>query len=68
MHQHHEHQALGGAPIDEDDYAVCPVMNIPVSKKEAKAKNLARTIKDKEYYLCCNTCRSMFDKNPEQYA
>lgn len=48
--------------------AVCPVMNVPVNKNEAKAHGLHRTLNGKEYYLCCNTCAQLFDKDPAKYA
>lgn len=66
MHMHHhEHN---DHPIDEADKAICPVMHIPVSKQEAVSKGLVREYEGKTYYLCCKTCESMFDKNPEQYV
>lgn len=67
MHLHHDHSA-GGSPIDEKDKAICPVMHIGVSKAEATAKALVRSYQGKTYYLCCNTCASQWDKDPEQYA
>ncbi len=67
MHLHHEH-AVGGAVIDEEDKAICPVMDIPVSKAEAAENGLVRSYRGKVYYLCCKTCVSQWDKDPEQYA
>lgn len=67
MHMHHDH-AAGGAPIDEDDKAICPVMHIPVSKADAAANGLVRSYQGKVYYLCCNTCVSQWDKDPEEYV
>lgn len=68
MHQNHHHEPEVGTAVSKDDQAVCPVMHIPVSKKEAEANGLARTYKGQTYYLCCHTCAEMFDSNPEQYA
>lgn len=62
-HEHH-HDAHGSP----DDMAVCPVMNIPVNKEEAKAHGMTRTYEGETYYLCCNTCTAAFDKDPSQYT
>ncbi len=63
-HEHH-HDAVQGSP---EEMAICPVMNIPVNKNEAKAHGLVRTYKEEEFYLCCNTCTQLFDKDPRKYA
>lgn len=67
MHLHHDH-AAGGAIIDEEDKAICPVMHIPVSKAEAAENGLVRSFNGMMYYFCCNTCTSMWDKNPDEYV
>ncbi len=64
QHSHHHASAVG----DPDEVAICPVMHITVNKKEAESKGLVRAYKDKTYYLCCNTCTTQFDANPEQYS
>lgn len=66
MHQYHEHTRAAGT-IADDDKAVCPVMQLPVSKKEAEANGLTRTIDGHTYYLCCRTCGTIFASQPEQY-
>src|SRR3989344_1999995 len=63
-HDHH-HAPANGSP---DELAICPVMRMPVNKEEAKAHGLTRTYKDQTYYLCCNSCVSAFDKDPQKYA
>lgn len=66
QHQHsHTHEDAQGSP---KDLAVCPVMNVKVSKAEAEARGLVRTFKGQKIYLCCKTCASLYDKNPEKYA
>ena len=65
MHMHHHDH--GDQHIDESDKPICPVMHIPVSKKEAVTKGLVREYEGKTYYLCCQSCESMFDINPQQY-
>jgi len=67
MHLHYDH-AISGSAIDDKDKAVCPVMNIPVSKHEADSYGLIKIYKGKKYYLCCDSCTTMFDKNPAQYV
>lgn len=65
MSQHtHNHQASGTT----DEVATCPVMEIAVNKKEVAEKSLARTVNNKTYYLCCNTCAQQFDADPERYT
>lgn len=68
MHQHHNHEPAGGAPVDESDKAICPVTHMAVSKQGATTKALVRNYKDQTYYFCCNGCTALFDKNPAQYA
>ncbi len=63
-HGTHHHEASGTA----DELATCPVMEIAVNKKEAVAKGLVRTVNNKTYYLCCNTCAQQFDADPERYT
>lgn len=63
-HEHH-HPAAQGTP---DEMAVCPVMQVPVNKAEAKAQGLVRNYKGEEYYLCCNMCVRQFEDNPEKYV
>lgn len=65
-HEHnHNHSPATGS---QAELAMCPVMHVYVSKKEAKAYGLTRTYKDQTYYFCCNTCTSQFDGNPEKYV
>lgn len=66
MHQHHEHAHAGGT-IADNDKAICPIMHLPVSKSEAEAEGLTRTVEGHTYYLCCRTCGTIFDKDPERY-
>lgn len=61
----HNHAPATGDP---QKLAICPVMHIAVNKEEAASHGLTRTYKGKTYYLCCNTCTDMFDKQPEKYA
>lgn len=63
-HTHHHADAEG----DPADLATCPVMNVVVKKADAEAHGLVKTYKGKKYYLCCNTCNGLFDKDPEKYA
>lgn len=62
QHVHH-HEAHGSA----DELAICPVMAIPVNKKEAKTNGLTRELNGKTLYLCCSTCANQFDANPKKY-
>ena len=45
---------------------VCPV----TGEKIASIKDAAghSTYKGKTYYFCCESCKPMFDKNPEKYV
>jgi len=64
-HDEHKHnRATGGS---HDELVICPVMQIPVKKEEAKAHGLSRTYQGEEYYFCCNDCVSTFEKDPEKY-
>lgn len=67
MHGHHGPDVAGGGQIDENDTAVCPVMLVSTGKKWAGSKGLARTYEGNSIFLCCRTCGSLFDNNPEQY-
>jgi Cu2+-exporting ATPase len=64
-HDGHNHTPATGKP---EELAMCPVMDVVVSKEEAKAHGFTRTYKGQTYYFCCNTCTGKFDKNPEKYA
>lgn len=68
MHGHHGPDMAGGAQIEENDMAICPVMHISTSKKWAASKGLARTYESSSIFLCCRTCGSLFDNNPKQYV
>jgi YHS domain-containing protein len=48
--------------------AVCVVMNTPIDKKTARSKQMVRKFKNKEYFLCCQSCVTAFDKNPAAYT
>jgi YHS domain-containing protein len=48
--------------------AICPVMNTQVDKKTARSKQMVRKFNGKEYFLCCETCVKLFDKNPADYV
>lgn len=61
----HRHEDAKGSP---DELATCPVMNVVVNKEKSKSHGLTRKYKGKTYYFCCNTCTSLFDKDPEKYA
>lgn len=47
---------------------VCVVMNTLIDKKTARSKQMVRKLHGNEYFLCCKTCVTLFDKNPRQYA
>lgn len=66
MHIGHEHMG-GGQPASADDTAICPVMNIEVSKRAAAEHGLIRVQDGKKYYLCCDECAASFTsmKKPE---
>lgn len=67
MHIGHDH-GMGGTAVSENDKAVCPVMNMDVSKKESAAQGLVRTHDGQGIYLCCDHCATDFDKEPEKYV
>ena len=67
MHDHHDHSA-GGAAIAAEDKAICPVMHEAVSKKVAEQQGLVRSYKGKDFYLCCSSCATSFDNNPDKYT
>lgn len=47
----------------------CPVMEgILVDKEEAEANGRVREYEGNKYYLCCDSCITMFEMSPEQYA
>ena len=48
-----------------DEMVTCPVMGTTFPKSKAVA---TREYKGKTYYLCCKSCISAWDKNPEKYA
>ncbi len=48
--------------------ATCVVMNTPVDKKTARSKRLVRQLQGETCYLCCQTCATLFDKDPAKYA
>lgn len=47
---------------------MCVVMNTQVDKKTARSKRLVRQFQGEKYYLCCQTCATLFDKEPAKYA
>lgn len=63
MHMHHDH--AGGAVINQEAEAACPVMGLPASKQEAELNGLVRTFESKEYFLCCI---GSFEAHPEEYV
>ena len=67
MHDHDEHEHHHPATGSPEELATCPVMEIPVNKKDAEAKGLKRTYQGKDYYLCCSTCAEKFDAS-QNYA
>jgi len=44
--------------------AICVVCDMIVSKKA----HFATKFKGKNYYFCCNDCKSAFEKNPYKYV
>lgn len=48
--------------------AMCPVMNTLIDKKTARSKQMVREFQGKKYFLCCQTCVTLFDKNPSAYT
>ncbi len=63
--QEHEHIPGTGPPEELD---MCPVIHIPVNKKEAEEKGHMREYNGKKYHFCCATCTAKFDENPAQYT
>jgi Cu2+-exporting ATPase len=61
---HHHTDAVGPA----DELAVCPVMNVKVNKAEAVRKGLTRQTKNGSVYLCCDSCATTYDENPEKFT
>ena len=47
---------------------MCVVMDTPVDKKTDRSKRLVREFKGETYYLCCQTCATLFDKDPAKYT
>lgn len=64
-HTHHHHDNAQGSP---DELAVCPVMHATVNKQEAERKGLTCHYEGVTYYMCCQHCVDLFNKNPEQYT
>jgi Cu2+-exporting ATPase len=42
-------------------------MGVKVNKKEAEEKGLMLEYEGKKYYVCCNHCVEIFNKDPEKY-
>lgn len=61
---HHHHDDAKGSPAE---LATCPVMGVKVNKKEAEEKGLMLEYDGKKYYVCCNNCVEIFNKDPEKY-
>ena len=51
--------------LNNDDFFMNPVCNIPVQKSTAKH---VINYKEKDYYFCCDGCKVSFEKAPENYA
>ncbi len=62
-HNHHHDDAIGSPT----EIATCPVMGVKVNKKEAEEKGLMLEYEGKKYYVCCNHCVEIFNKDPEKY-
>lgn len=63
IHMHDDH--TGGAVINQEAEAACPVMSLPASKQEAELSGLARTFDNKVYCLCCI---GSFEAHSEEYV
>ena len=50
--------------INNDDFYMNPVCNIPVQKSTAKH---VLEYKDEKVYFCCDGCKVSFEKSPEKY-
>lgn len=62
MHMGQDH-LVGGQPINAGDTAVCPVMNIEVSKRTAAEHGLIRIQDGETHYLCCEECANSFSES-----
>lgn len=52
-----------------EDVAECPVMvGTPVVKSDAEAEGLVREHDGRRYWLCCDTCADLFDRDPDRYT
>lgn len=67
MHIGHDHE-MGGVSAAGNDKAICPVMDMEVSKKQAEKDGLVRTHNGHKLYLCCNDCAELFDTDQEKYT
>lgn len=67
MHIVHDH-GMGGTSGAENYKAICPVMDMKVTKKQAESNGLVRTQNGHKQYLCCKDCAELFDSNPEKCA
>lgn len=61
----HNHSPATGAPAE---MAMCPVMNLPVNKQEARVHGLERKHAGEDYFLCCDTCATQFDNDPGKFT
>lgn len=50
--------------INNEDFYINPVCQIPVQKNTAKH---VLQYKDEKVYFCCDGCKVSFEKNPEKY-
>jgi len=50
--------------INNDDYYMNPVCNIPIQKSTAKH---VIEYKNEKVYFCCDGCKTSFEKTPEMY-
>lgn len=67
-HTHEHHHETNRQDIPADRQAVCPVTGDAVDRQEAEAHGRVREFEGTNYYLCCNTCVQLFDKDPGKYA
>lgn len=68
-HEHGHHHHGGAVSPAEGDAAECPVMKgTPVSMRETEELGLVREVDGRRYFLCCETCASLFDADPRSYT
>lgn len=65
----HPHEAADLAAAQGDDVTECLVMpGTPMIKSQAEAAGLYRDYNGQRYWLCCDSCGSLFDAEPDRYA